>query len=194
MKRTDDDEKRPKSRRGGTRHGAGRRKVPIEEDPQRCEIATWWAFVEEGFDSFDAARRALLAVKGGPFTVEDIEGLALLASAEIPLPQPFNPEYPDKGLRRLAAKAKRVTEREPPSTWLNRSAGTIRALLAFIRENNSAGQCAALDILIALGWGPVIWGFVKRINDALGSNLAPADLEKLSPAIRRWLAERRAEK
>jgi hypothetical protein len=35
---------------------------------------------------------------------------------------------------------------------------------------------------------------VKRIQAALGSNLAPADLEKLTPAVRRWLAERRAAK
>jgi hypothetical protein len=96
-------------------------------------------------------------------------------------------------LRRLAAKAKRVTEREPPSEWLNRNAGTIRALLVFIRDSNVPGICKTLDILIALGWGPVIQGFTKRIQAALGSNLAPADLEKLSPAIRRWLAERRAE-
>jgi hypothetical protein len=57
-----------------------------------------------------------------------------------------------------------------------------------------AGICAALDILTELGWGSVILGLTKRITDALGSNLAPADIEKLSPAVRRWLAERRAEK
>ena len=115
-------------------------------------------------------------------------------NAEIPLPQPFDPLDPDKGLRRLAAKAKRATEREPPSEWLNRSAGTIGALLVFSRDGNAAGICAALDILIELGWGPVIQGLAKRIDAALGSNLAPADLEKLSPAVRRWLAERRAAK
>ena len=183
---------RPKSRRG--RSGAGRPKVSTEQDPQRCEIACWWAFTKEGLGPFDAARRALLAVKGGPFTVEDIEGLAQLANAEIPLPQPFDPLDADKGLRRLAAKAKRATEQEPKSEWLNRSAGTIGALLVFIRESNAAGICAALDGLIELGWAPVILGLVKRVQTALGSNLAPADLEKLSPAVRRWLAERRAEK
>jgi hypothetical protein len=185
--------KSPTSRRGGSRPSSGRPKVPPEQDAQRFEIACWWAFVEEGLGSFDAARRALLAVRGGPFTVEDIEGLAHLANAEIPLPTPFDPLDSDKGLRRLAAKAKRATEREPPSEWLNRSAGTIGALLVFVRESNTAGECAALDILIELGWGPVILGLVKRIQAALGSNLAPADLEKLSPAVHRWLAQRRAE-
>jgi hypothetical protein len=185
---------RPKSRRGGSRPGAGRPKVPTEQDPQSFEIACWWAFTEEGLLPFDAARRALLAVKGGSFTVEDIEGLAQLASAEIPLPQPFDPLDVDKGLRRLAAKAKRITERQPASEWLIRSTGTIGALLVFIRQDNMAGICAALDILTELGWGSVILGLTKRITDALGSNLAPADIEKLSPAVRRWLAERRAEK
>jgi hypothetical protein len=187
-------EKRPTSRRGGSRPGSGRAKVPPEHDPQRFEIACWWAFTEEGLGPFDAARRALLAVKGGSFTVEDIEGLAQLANAEIPLPTPFDSLDPDKGLRRLAAKAKRATEREPPSEWLNHSAGTIGALLVFSRDGNTAGLCAALDILIELGWGSVIQGLVKRIQAALGSNLAPADLEKLTPAVRRWLAERRAAK
>jgi hypothetical protein len=188
---------RPKSRRGGSRPSSGRPKgsaIPIEQDRQRYEIAAWVAFVEEGLGPFDAARRALLAVKGGSFSVEDIEGLAQLANAEIPLPQPFAPDDPDKGLRRLAAKAKRATEREPPSDWLTRSAGTIGALLIFVRDSNAAGICAALDILTELGWAPVILGLAKRIEGALGSNLAPADIEKLSPAVHRWLAERRAEK
>jgi hypothetical protein len=185
-------EKRPTSRRGGPRPSSGRPKVPPERDPQGFEIACWWAFTEEGLQPFDAARRALLAVKGGSFTVENIEGLAQLANAEIPLPQPFAPLDPDKGLRRLAAKAKRITERQPPSEWLNRSAGTIGALLVFVRESNVTGICAALDILTELGWGSVIQGFVKRIQTALGSNLAPADIDKLSPAVHRWLAERRA--
>lgn len=188
---------RATSRRGGLRPGSGRAKgsaIPIEQDPQRYEIAAWWAFVEEGLGPFDSARRALLTVKGGPFTVEDIERLAQLANAEIPLPTPFDPLDPDKGLRRVAAKAKRATEREPPSQWLFRSAGTIGALLVFSRESNAAGICAALDELIELGWESVILGLAKRIEAALQSNLAPADIEKLSPAVRRWLAERRAEK
>jgi hypothetical protein len=53
-------------------------------------------------------------------------------------------------------------------------------------------MCAALDKLMELGWRAVILGLAKRIEAALQSNLAPADLEKLTPAIRQWLAERRA--
>src|SRR5262245_20383157 len=84
----------------------------IERDPQRFEIACWWAFHGMGCGPFDAARRALLAVKGGPITLEDIEGVLVLASATIALPQPFDPDDPDKGLRRLSAKAKRAKPSE----------------------------------------------------------------------------------
>jgi hypothetical protein len=46
--------------------------IPIERDEQKFEIACWWAFVGMGFDQFDAARRALLVVGGGPITMEDV--------------------------------------------------------------------------------------------------------------------------
>lgn len=183
-----------RSRRGGARPGSGRpegSRIAIERDPQRFEIASWWALFEEGVGPFDAARRAKLAVKGGAFSMEEIEGLLRVASAEIPLPR-HNPDEPDAGLRRLAAKARRVVQH--PSLWLVHSVGTLRALIHFIRENNEPGICAMLDALVALGWRPVILGLARRIEDALGSNLPPADverLEKLSPAARRWLAELR---
>jgi hypothetical protein len=160
--------------------------VPIERDRQRFEIAAWWAFVEMGCGPFDAARRALLAVKGGRITIEDIEGVLQLASAEIPLPQPYNPEDKDKGLRRLAAKARR----QPPAEWLTQSSAHVQALVIFTAKGNIAGICAALDNLLRLGWRPVIDGLAERIKAAFGSNLPPADVERLSPAVRRFLAEK----
>src|SRR5262249_30707411 len=75
----------------------GRPSVPIEDDPQRFEIACWWAFHGMGFGPFDAARRALLATNGGPISMEDVEGVLIMASAKIPLPQPFDPLAPTKG-------------------------------------------------------------------------------------------------
>ena len=164
----------------------GRPPVPIERDPQRVEIAAWWAFHEGGCGPFDAARRALLAVKGGPITLEDIEGVLRRASATVPLP-PFDPDDPDKGLRRLAAKAKRAK----PEPWLVNSAGLVQGLITFIRNNNMTGIAAAYNGLIKLGWGPTIMGLVQRVEAALGSNLPPAELEKLSPAARRLLANLR---
>ena len=111
------------------------------------------------------------------------------ASATIPLPQPFDPEDPDKGLRRLSAKAKRAK----PSEWLIISSGLVQALITFIATNNMTGIATACDGLMKLGWGPTIMGLAQRIEAALGSNLPPADLAKLSPAVRRLLAGLRQE-
>jgi hypothetical protein len=163
----------------------GRPPMLIERDPQRFEIACWWAFYKMGCGPFDAARRALLAVKGGPITVEDIEGVLQQASTTVPLP--LDPDNPDEGLRRLSAKAKRAK----PSGWLVNSAGLVQGLITFIATDNMTGIALAYDGLIKLGWGPTIMGLVQRIEAALGSNLPPADLEKLSPATRRLLAELR---
>jgi hypothetical protein len=62
--------------------------VPIERHRQRFEIALWWGLTQMGLGPFDAARRALLATKGGPIQLEDVEGVLVLTSAEIPLPPP----------------------------------------------------------------------------------------------------------
>jgi hypothetical protein len=158
----------------------GRPPVPIERDPQRFEIACWWAFTQSGLGAFGAARRALLAVGGGPITLQDFEGVLQLASATIPLP-PFDQLDPDKGLRQLAAKARRAR----PEPWLVNSAALVQGLIIFVGTSNMTGICLALDGLDRLGWRPVIMGLAQRIEAALRSNLPPADLETLSPAVRR---------
>jgi hypothetical protein len=181
--------KAQKSKSADTISKPGRPSVPIEDDPQRFEIACWWAFHGMGFGPFDAARRALLATNGGPISMEDVEGVLIMASAKIPLPQPFDPLDPDKGLRRLSAKAKRAK----PSEWLIISSGLVQALITFIATHNMTGIATACDGLMKLGWGPTIMGLAQRIEAALGSNLPPADLAKLSPAVRRLLAGLRQE-
>jgi hypothetical protein len=160
----------------------GRPRVPIQQDPQRFEIAAWWAFHGDGCGPFDAARRALLAVKSGPITVDDIEGVLHRASATIPLP-PFDPDDPDKGLRRLAAKARGAR----PEPWLICSARLLLDLMRFIRTDNMLGIAVAYDWLIRLGWGPTIAGLVQRVEAALGSNLPPADLTALGTAARKLM-------
>ena len=164
----------------------GRPPVPIERDPQRFEIACWWAFTQSGLGAFDAARRALLAVKGGPITLQDIEGVLQMATATIPLPPP-DPLDLDQGLRQLAAKAKRAK----PELWLVNSATLVQGLITFVGTSNMTGICLTLDGLDRLGWRPVIMGLAQRIEAALRSNLPPADLETLSPAVRRLLADLR---
>src|SRR5262245_46422908 len=86
----------------------GRPKWSIEHDRERFELAAWWAFHGLGCGSFDAGRWAKLAVTSGAITLGDLDGVRTLAAATIELPQPFDPDDPDKGLRRLAAKAKRA--------------------------------------------------------------------------------------
>ena len=166
----------------------GRPPVPIEKNPDRYKLAAWRAFYADGFNSFDASRLALLVTdaEGGPITVEDLEGQLSKASAAIPLP-PFDPDDPDKGLRQLSAKAIRAR----PAPWLVHSAGLVHPLLVFIRTNNMTGIKFAYDGLLKLGWGPIIMGLANRVEAALKSNLPPADFEKLSPAVRRLLAELR---
>src|SRR5262249_54963030 len=142
---------------------------------------------EMGFGPFDAARRALLATKGGPITLQDIKGVLVMASATIPLPQPFDPADPDKGLRRLSAKARRAK----PAPWLVTSAGLVHVLIRFTTDNNMTGVAVACDGLLRLGWGPTIMGLAERVEAALKSNLPPADLNELSPAVQRLLARLR---
>ena len=158
--------------------------VPIERDPQRFEIACWWAFSEMGFGPYDSARRALLVTRGGPISIEDIEGVLHMATAQIPLPTPLDPLDPDAGLRRLTAKAKRAKL----SVWLASSAGMLQALMVYIGQGNMTGITITFDALLKLGWGETLMGLVERIEAALGSNLPPADLDRLSPAVRRLLA------
>jgi hypothetical protein len=164
----------------------GRPPVPIERDPKRFEIACWWAFTESGLGSFDGARRALLAVRGGPITLQDIEGVLQMASAAVPLP-PNEQDEPDAGLRRLAAKARRAR----PEKGLVASSGLIQGLILFVGVGNLVGVCFVLDRLRELGWGPVIMGRAERVETALRSNLPPADFEKLSSAVRRLLSKLR---
>jgi hypothetical protein len=175
---------------GRQRARRGRPVEPIERDPQRFELACWWAFHEMGCGPFDAARRALLATKGGPIELADIEDTLIMASATIALPKPFDSDDPDKGLRQLSAKARRAKV----SVWLVASAGLIQALIGFIADNNMPGIVIAYDGLLKLGWGETIMGLAGRIEAALGSNLPPADLDKLSPAVRRLLTEFRQKK
>jgi hypothetical protein len=165
----------------------GRPPVPIERDKQKFEIACCLAFVGTGFGKFEAARYALLAIGGGPITLEDVEGVLRKASAKIPLPQPFSPDDPDKGLRRLSAKAQHAKR----SPWLITSVGLLRELIKFIVRDDEKGMWIALHGLNDLGWGPVIVDLTSRIEATFGSNLPPADIEKLSPAGRRLLAKLR---
>src|SRR4051812_49359804 len=89
----------------------GRQPVPIERHPQRFEIACIWAFLAFGLGPFDATRRALMVVRGGPISMTDIEGLLRLAQMSVPLPKAS--DEPNAAERRLFAKA----ARRGPERW-----------------------------------------------------------------------------
>jgi hypothetical protein len=161
----------------------GRPPVPIERDPQRFEIACIWAFLGFGVGPFDAARRALLIVRGGPISMADIEGALRLSQASIPLPEAK--DEPNAAERRLFAAAKRRSA-EP---WLVECSALIRGLIIFIGTRNLTGACTCLDNLLLRGWGPVLTALYERIETMLRSNVPPADLATLGPDARK-LVER----
>ena len=83
----------------------GRPPVPIEQNPQRFEIACIWAFLGFGLGPFDATRRALMVVRGGPITMSDIMGVLQLSQVSVPLPEAKDER--NAAERRLFATAKR---------------------------------------------------------------------------------------
>ena len=83
----------------------GRPPVPIERDSQRFEIACIWAFLGFGLGPFDATKRALMVVRGGPISMSDIMGVLRLSQVSVPLPEAK--DEPNAAERRLFAMVKR---------------------------------------------------------------------------------------
>jgi hypothetical protein len=163
----------------------GRPSVPIDRHPQRFEIACIRAFLDFGVGPFDAARRALMVVKGGPISMADIEGVLRLSQMPVPLTLPQVEDEPNAAERRLFAMAKR--QRAEP--WLVHSVALIQGLIIFIGTRNITGACLCLDNLLLRGWRPVLAGLHARIETMLKSNVPPADLAALGPEARK-LVER----
>ena len=161
----------------------GRPPVPIERDPQRFEIAAWWAFLGFGIGPFGAARRALIVVKGGPISMADIEGVLRLSQVSVPLPEAK--DEPNAAERRLFAMAKR----RRPEPWLVECSAFIQGLIIFVNTGNITGACICLDNLLLRGWRPVLAGLAERIETTLKSNIPPADLAAFGPQARK-LVER----
>jgi hypothetical protein len=156
----------------------GRPPKGIERHPQRFEIACIWAFLGFGLGPFDAARRALLVVRGGPISMADIEGVLRLSQVPIPLPEVK--DEPNAAERRLFATA----QRQRPEPWLIESSAFIQGLIIFIGSSNITGSCICLDNLLKRGWRPVLAGLAERISTMLKGNVPPADLTALGPQAR----------
>jgi hypothetical protein len=162
----------------------GRPPIPIERHPQRFEIACIWAFfLGFGLGPFDATRRALMVVRGGPISMADIEGVLRLSQVSIPMSEAK--DEPDAAERRLFAKA----ARREPEPWLVESSAFIEGLIIFIGAGNITGACTCLDNLVLRGWRPVISGFAERIKAMLESNIPPADLTTLGPEARKLVEQ-----
>ena len=161
----------------------GRPPVPIERDSQRFEIACIWAFLGFGLGPFDATKRALMVVRGGPISMSDIMGVLRLSQVSVRLPEAK--DEPNAAERRLFAMAKR----RRPEPWLVECSAFIQGLIVFVRTGNITGACICLDNLLLRGWRPVLAGLVERIETTLKGNIPPADLAALGPQARK-LVER----
>jgi hypothetical protein len=169
--------RKPGAKRGGSRP------APIERHPRRFEIACIWAFLGFGVGPFDAARRALVVVKGGSISMADIEGVLRMSQVCVPLPESV--DEPNAAERRLFAMAKR----RRAELWLVQSSAFIQGLIIFVQTRNVTGACMCLDNLLLRGWRPVIAGLAERIETMLQSNVPPAGLAELGPEARQ-LVER----
>ena len=145
--------------RGGPRSGSGRPRVPAEQDPQGFEMAVVVGVRRRG--PRPVRRRAARAAGRQGRAVQRLGHRRSVAGGVggDPLPKPFDPLDPDKGLRRLAAKAKRAAERHPPSEWLIRSAGAIRRAPLFRPPEQYGGHVRnARHAGSSLAGGRSSWG------------------------------------
>jgi hypothetical protein len=178
--------KRKRDPRPPSNRQRGRPPVPIEQDPQRFEIACIWAFLGFGLGPFDAAKRALMVVRGSSISMDDIMGVLRLSQVPVPLPEVK--DEPNAAERRLFATAKR----QRPEPWLVECSAFIQGLIIFMSPPvNVTGACMCLDNLVLRGWWPVLAGLHERIETMLESNIPPADLLALGPQARK-LVERLA--
>ena len=168
--------------RGRSRPGAGRPKVPTEQDLDRFFIVIWRVLARLiGYGPRDAGYLAAHLVSAEPIVLADLEG-ALRAA-------PTNIEHHaaelDTRIAGLVRKAQGSSESDP---WIRQSEAAIKALLltafALLRPDltddtrkrlisDAAGLTADLE---ELGWGEFRSRLEGRINAALRSNLPPHDL------------------
>lgn len=167
--------------RGGARAGAGRPKVPADQDPDREFIVIWRMLVRVfGSDSREAGRLAAHLVSDAAIALSDIEGLLRVAPATIV----HHTDDLDTRLDALVRKAQRSSDSD---SWIAESESAIGLLIvmtfALARPNlsddarESCSRAARLLVgrLEALGWGEFRARLEGRINVGAGSNLPPHD-------------------
>jgi hypothetical protein len=172
---------RPKSRRGGPRPGAGRPKVPTEQDPDRFFIVIWRALVRVlGYGPYEAGYLAVHLVSAEPVMMSEVEGALRIASTTVR----HHADTLETRVTALVEKAQRSSDSDP---WIERSEAAIESLIlaAFMLArpdlSDDAGERlpTAARILVAqlheLGWGELFARFETRVSAALRSNLPPHD-------------------
>jgi hypothetical protein len=165
------------------------------KDPQRFPITAWHVF-EPALGPHVAARLAIVLVEENmPISIETLEDLFVVSSTY--MPPPGTQADLDDRARDLAAKARLATSRatEDELAWLTASSGALRALIAFMAEENWAGAQQALELLRHVGWGGVLARAGRRFGIALeAENLRPFDKSRLRAAGRRLLEAMRQKK
>jgi len=161
-------------------------------DPRRFSIAAWHAF-SDAIGSHPAARLAVVLLEETtPITLEDLEGVLVVASSSYKPPPTADNNYTldDRAFdlaRRGKLVADRATKRE--LDWLVACSGALHAVVSFIAADDAAGASRALEILRGAGWTEVIEHVRRRFEDALRSNFPPFE-GRLRAAARQLLAER----
>lgn len=172
---------RPKSRRGGSRPGAGRAKKTIEQDPDRFFIVVWRALVRVlGYGSREAGYLAAHLVSAEPIMMSDVEGTLRIASTTVK-------HHADTLETRIAGLVRKAQQSSDSDPWIERSETAIESLIlaAFmlarpdLSDDTGERLPTAARILVAqlheLGWGEFRSRLEGRINAALRSNLLPHD-------------------
>jgi hypothetical protein len=183
----------PNPRRGGTRPGSGRRKIPVEHDPDRFFVTIWRVLVRLlGFGAYEAGYLAAHLLSAEPIVLSSVEGgveegaLLIRASSAVP-------HHADTLETRVAGLVRKAELSSVVDPWVGRSeiaiVALIRAALALARPNlseearvwlSAAGETRVAE-LHELGWGEVLARLEARVAATFGSNLPSSD----SPLARR---------
>jgi hypothetical protein len=169
------------TKRGGARPGAGRPKVPTEQDPDRFFVVIWRVLVGLlGYDPIKVGYLAAHLVSAEPTGITDIEGVLRMASTEIK----HHASDLKTHIVAMVEKAKRSSESDP---WFEQSEiailsfflARLMSVQPALSDKTRAALPNTVEILRAqlrdLGWGELLPRLETRLAAALGSNFPPHD-------------------
>jgi hypothetical protein len=161
------------------RRGAGRPKgsrVTLAHDPRRFSMAVRFLLTETGMGRYESAYLASAAIDStAPITVEQAEQ-ALTRFSLAFRDRRHTPDlshYADWTVKKMANSFGRATRGE--RDWIAASVAAIVTLLRRLAAADIAGACLSLDMLVDLGWDPIIERLRDRLAPALGMSRDEAD-------------------